>query len=88
MNISRFLQYKVIESEQHLSVIPAARVVQGAIELIIADMPTCGEYLARYTHERADGKAPKEAHQAALRGARVLQKGHFDRAAEAKPNGQ
>lgn len=79
MQISKFLQYKVIESEQHLSVIPARRVVQGAIELVIADIPTCCEYLARYTEERATGKEPKEAHQVALRGARVIQKGHFDK---------
>lgn len=79
MQVSKFLQYKVIESEQHLSIIPAKRVVQGAIDLVIADISTCCEYLIRYADERAGGKLPKEAHQVALKGARVLQKGHLDR---------
>lgn len=79
MQISQFLQYKVIEADTHVSIIPGRNSVRGAIELIVADMPTCAEYLARYTYERAGGKAPKEAHQVALRGAKVLQKGHLDR---------
>lgn len=80
MHISQFLQYKVIEADKHVSIIEAKQTVQHAIELIVADMPTCGEYVARYTHERAAGKNPPEAHREALKGARVLQKGHFDRA--------
>lgn len=79
MQISKFLQYKVIEAGTHLSIISGRQVVRDAIELIIADMPTCCEYLARYTEERAAGKQPRESHQVALRGARVIQKGHFDR---------
>ena len=78
MHISKFLQYKVIEAETHVSVIPSRQTVRGAIELVIADIPTCCEYLARYTEERARGKEPKEAHQIALRGAKVIQKGHLD----------
>lgn len=78
MQISKFLQYKVIEADSHVSIIPAKRVVQGAIECIAADIQTCCEYLARYTEERARGKEPKEAHQQALKGAKVIQKGHLD----------
>lgn len=72
MNVSPLLQYKVIEAEQHISIVPSKAVVPGANNLIIANMPTCCEYLARYTEHRANGKEIKEAHELALRGANII----------------
>lgn len=80
MNIHPTLLYKVVEFSAGLSIVAQDSIVNmpGVTNLIIASMPTCCEYLARYTEQRARGKEPKEAHQLALRGANVVSKGNMD----------
>lgn len=82
-NVSDLAQYKVCEFDSGIIIIGARDHLQrpGVINLIIADLPTCGEYLARYCYERVHGKDPKAAHAEALKGARVIAKGHLDQAA-------
>jgi hypothetical protein len=77
MNISPLLNYKVIEFDKGLAIVPAdARTpMPGLSNLIIAPMPACCEYLAKYTEHRAAGKEVREAHELALRGAMIIQKG-------------
>jgi len=83
MNISQFLQYKVCEIGTPGQ--PGGGIVildrddklkyPVVHELIIADMPTCCEYLARYTDARARGKTWRDSHTEALRGADVVPNG-------------
>lgn len=81
MNINKLLNYRVVEFDKGIVIAPAgARVgMPGAVNLIEAAMPTCCEYLARYTEHRAAGKEPVDAHALALRGANVIAKGDLDR---------
>lgn len=72
MELSPLLQYKVIEAERVIAIVPHNGVVPGANNLIISDMPTCIEYLARYTEHRMDGKDIPKAHELALRGAKII----------------
>lgn len=81
MKISTILQYKVVEADKALAIINAADSLQraGTVELIMSDMATCCEYLARYTHERARGAHPRDAHSYALKGAKVITPGDLDK---------
>jgi hypothetical protein len=77
---SKLLNYKVVECDTSIVIVPENLVVAmpGACNLIIANLPTCCEYLARYTEHRAGGKEIREAHQLALRGANILSRGAMD----------
>lgn len=77
MNISPLLNYKVIEFDKGLAIVPhdARTPMPGLSNLIIGPMPACCEYLAKYTEHRARGKEIKEAHALALRGAQIISKG-------------
>lgn len=77
MNISPLLNYKVIEFDKGLAIVPhdARTPMPGLMNLIIAPMPACCEYLAKYTEHRAAGKPAREAHEMALRGAMIIGKG-------------
>lgn len=79
-NVSPLQMYKVCEFDSGIIIIGGRDNLQrpGVVQLIVADLPTCGEYLARYCYERAAGKDPKAAHAEALKGARVIEKGHLD----------
>lgn len=72
MEVNPLLQYKVIEAERVIAIVPHNGMVQGANNLIISDMGTCVEYLQRYTEHRLAGKEIKEAHELALHGARIV----------------
>jgi hypothetical protein len=72
VNVNPLEQYKVIEAERVIAIVPQNGVVPGANNLIIADMATCCEYLSRYTEHRINGKDIKEAHELALRGAQIV----------------
>jgi hypothetical protein len=74
MNINPLLQYRVVEFLNGVVIVPSEAIVNmpQCSNLIIADMRTCCEYLARYTEHRANGKEVKEAHELALRGANVI----------------
>lgn len=80
MHINEFALFKVVEIRNAVLILNALDKVENqreAVELIVADARTCGEYLLRYLHARADGAAGKgmvEAHQQALKGARVVKK--------------
>jgi hypothetical protein len=80
VNISKLLNFKVVEADACIAVVPEAANVgmPGAANLIIADMRTCCEYLSRYTEARSSGLEVREAHQKALVGANVLAKGGLD----------
>ncbi len=82
-NVNALQLYKVCEFDSGIIIIGSRDNLQrpGVVNLIIADLPTCGEYLARYCFERAAGKDPQAAHAEALKGARVIQKGHLDQTA-------
>jgi hypothetical protein len=79
-NVNTLQLYKVCEFNSGIVIIGSRDNLQrpDTVELIIADLPTIGEYLARYCYERANGKDPKAAHAEALKGARVIAKGHLD----------
>lgn len=79
MEASLIQTYHVIEFGNGVAVVLARDVRPGGRPLIEADLPTCGEYLARYLHERAHGKGIVAAHAAALKGANVIRKGNIDR---------
>jgi hypothetical protein len=68
--------YKVVEFEQGILLLNALdKMDRKHVELVVADARTCGEYLVRYLHARADGAAGKsmvEAHRQALQGAIVV----------------
>ena len=72
MQINELLTYKVIEHDQFVAIVPRDGEVKGANNLIIADWPTCLEYLNRYLEFRSRGLEVKEAHEKALVGARVI----------------
>lgn len=74
MNINKFMQYRVVEFQTGIVITLANSQVNmpQASNLIISDMPTCCEYLRRYTEARAGGKEVKEAHEIALRGANII----------------
>ena len=68
--------YKVVEFAKGVMILNALdKLDRPHVELVIADARTCGEYLVRYLHARADGAAGKtmaEAHRQALQGAIVV----------------
>lgn len=78
MFINGVALYKVVEFDHGVIVLNALDKMTdrpSAVELIVADIRTCGEYLARYLHARGDGAAGKsmaEAHRQALQGAIVV----------------
>lgn len=72
MDINNLLQYKVIEHEKFVAIIPHNGQVPGANNLIIANWQTCLEYLHRYLEARAGGMEVKPAHEKALRGANII----------------
>lgn len=72
MNIAPLQTYKVIEHDTCIAIIPPEGTIRGANNLIIADLHTCMEYLHRYTEQRLAGKEIPEAHEIALRGARII----------------
>lgn len=80
MKISPLALYTVVEFDAGILILPAANRLPGrqARYLIQASLPICGEYVARYTHERAQGRDITEAHAQALKGARVIQTGGKD----------
>lgn len=80
MNVKPLALYKVVEFDKGVIILNAVDALKrpDARYLIVADFATCGEYLARYCHERSQGRDVLTAHQAALRGARVIQRGHSD----------
>lgn len=79
MNINGVALYKVVEFEGGILLMNALDKMTDRknVELVIADVRTCGEYLARYLYARGDGAAGKsmaEAHRQALEGAIVVKK--------------
>jgi len=81
VNVKPLALYKVVEFDKGVIILNAVDSMMkrpDAHYLIVADFATCGEYLARYCFERAQGKDVVTAHQAALKGARVIQRGHSD----------
>lgn len=83
MKISTIVSYKVVETDKALVLLYAGDKLGGdrpdTFELIIADLDTCCEFLARYTHERARGKNPMDARRYALKGARIQQPTELDK---------
>lgn len=72
MNINEFTQYKVIEHDNFVAIVPQDGQVKGANNLIIAPWPVCLEYLHRYLEHRSNGMVVKEAHERALKGAQII----------------
>lgn len=69
--------FKVVEFDQGILILNALDAMPGRkhVDLVVADAKTCGEYLLRYLHARAQGaagKTPAEAHKQALEGAIVV----------------
>lgn len=73
MKLSTIVSYKVVESEKAIVILYASDKLNmpNSFELVIADLATCCEFLARYTHERAQGRNPMDARTWALKGARI-----------------
>jgi hypothetical protein len=77
MFINGLALYKVVEFRNGVIIINALDAMPNrpeAVELIVADIRTCGEYLLRYLHARGDGAAGgsmERAHKQALEGAIV-----------------
>lgn len=78
MFINALALYKIVEFQNGILVLNALdKLDRPHTELVVADARTCGEYLLRYLHARADGAAGKtmeEAHRQALVGAIVVKK--------------
>lgn len=75
MQMNSWALYKVIEIERGLAIISAFDKSDrlDAIELVLAELPICMEYLVRYVHERAVAGQERElAHITALRGLNVI----------------
>lgn len=74
MKISDTAQYKVIEAEHCLLIVDVTTQINvtTGVELIIANMVTCAEYIARYGYERSQGKGIRDAHTQALKGASII----------------
>lgn len=74
MKISDTAQYKVIEAEHCLLIVDVTTQINvtTGVELIIANMVTCAEYIARYGYERAQGRGIRDAHKQALKGASII----------------
>lgn len=69
MKVSRLESYRLVEGNEHFTIMPARNRIAGTHELIISDMRGCLIYIERYLNERADGKAIQQAHVIALKGA-------------------
>lgn len=67
MKVSRLAQYRLVEGDEHFSIVPSNKNVAGAHQLIISDLYNCLAYTERYLDERANGKSEREAHGIALR---------------------
>ena len=84
MKFSTIVSYKVIETDKALVLLYAGDKLggnrPGTFELIIADLGTCCEFMARYTHERANGRDPVDARTWALKGAQIHQPTELDAA--------
>jgi len=84
MEIRELAQYKVVEFDKGILILNALDNMMnrpGAVELIMSDPKTIGEYLLRYLHARSKGAAGvsmREAHKQALQGAIVTRKGALD----------
>lgn len=74
MLITDFSQYKVVEGEHFLMIVGADIGVNDpkSVDLIISNMTTCAEYIARYGYERSQGLGIRAAHKEALKGARII----------------
>ena len=74
MKLQTFVNYKVIEAEKAILVLYNGDFYRapGAIELVIAPLEVCFEFLQRYVEHRSKGKDPLEARRLALRGARII----------------
>lgn len=74
MKLSTIVSYKVVEGEKYLVMCYSGDriAMPGAIELVIGDLPTCAEFIARYTEHRAAGHPVEKAKELALRGARII----------------
>lgn len=82
MKFSTIVSYKVVETDKALVLLYAGDRVAGrpgTHELVIADLTTCCEFMARYTAERASGRDPADARTWALKGARVLEPVEMDK---------
>jgi hypothetical protein len=80
MKMSHFLQYKVVECSEFIAIMKPQDKFNdyNAQDLIIGDLPSVCEYLARYTHARSAGKEIDDAHREALAGATVIKAGGRD----------
>jgi hypothetical protein len=85
MKMSHFETYKVVECGDFLAIMRPQDNFNDhkKADLIVSDLPTCCEYLARYTYARAGGKSIDDAHREALAGARVIKAGSRDLAQRA-----
>lgn len=72
MKLSTIVKYKVVEAPKALVILYASDKVPGSVELVIADLATCCEFLMRYSEARATGNDVEHAKELALRGARMM----------------
>lgn len=74
MQITDTEAYKVIEAEHCLLIIGVTTKISVTkyVELIVANMVTCAEFIARYGYERSQGRGIRDAHREALKGAQII----------------
>jgi len=75
MKLNQLETYKIIEADNHISIVPARAAVRGSRELVVTDIRTACVYLERYMWERAGGATIEKAHAYALQGMRIVPRG-------------
>ena len=75
MKLNQLETYKIIEADNHISIVPAKAAVLGSRELVITDLRTACVYLERYLWERAGGATIEKAHAYAIQALRIIPRG-------------
>lgn len=75
MNLNQLETYKLVEGDNHISIIKANDRIAGGFALVTTDIRTLCAYLERYMWERAGGATKEAAHEVALKGMRIIPRG-------------